>query len=221
MSPCCLHLAAQCSAASLVRLTVSTQRVQAVEARAKSACLQLRFHPGRDHADADLQSYKVFVNPSLSDVVATTTAEALAMGKFVLCAEHPCNRFFSTFSNCIIYRTPDEFSEKLQWALAHEPQPLSHSELARLSWEDATERFLDAVQLSPLERPNRVVRALDNVAAAAHNTLTGVEVFRSVSGAGAGTLDSPQRVTDFESCHDDHGGIFDNHSRAASVRKRL
>jgi len=112
--------------------------------------LDVSFFPPTDHAGRRLRDYKVFVNPSQSEVLSTTTAEALAMGKFVVIQRHPSNAFFMTFRNTLAYDTASEFLEQLQYAMEHQPQPLSTDERRQLSWEGATERFLAAVTNSTL-----------------------------------------------------------------------
>jgi hypothetical protein len=75
-----------------------------------------------------------------------------------------------------VCRTADEFSAKLQYALANNPEPMSPSELERLTWFGATDRFVEAVKVAPNERIGWAEKAFDAVVASAHNTLTGVEV---------------------------------------------
>jgi digalactosyldiacylglycerol synthase len=72
---------------------------------------------------------QVFINPSTSDVVATTTAEALAMGKWVVVPDIACNAFFKQFRNCLTYKDAAGFIEAVDRALQKEPAPPSDCEL--------------------------------------------------------------------------------------------
>jgi len=115
------------------------------EARERSASLGLSmiYHGAIDHA-ALAPSHKIFINPSLSEVLCTTVTEALAMGKFVIVPSHPSNDFFSQFPNCLTYANKEEFVGNLYFALTHSPQPLSEEYTYALTWEAANERFAAA-----------------------------------------------------------------------------
>lgn len=66
---------------------------------------------------------------------------------------HNCRRMNGCCSLCGIVslasRTPEEFSSQLQRALSSEPHPLTPQQLHSLTWEAATERFLDIAELRP------------------------------------------------------------------------
>jgi hypothetical protein len=106
-----------------------------------------RFLGRQDHAELT-SDYKIFVNPSITEVLCTSTAEATAMGKFVIIPDHPSNKFFHQFPNCFLYKTKAEFVEFLQYAITHEPEPLSDDLIHVLTWEAATERFIEASAIS-------------------------------------------------------------------------
>ena len=177
--------------------------LNAVRSSAVERHLPLEFMGPRDHADPALHNYSVFVNPSLSDVVATTTAEALAMGKWVVVAEHPSNAFFTgRFRNCLTYKTSDEFSSHLARALNSDPAPLNDDERAALSWEAATDRFMDVAEAEPRSmRPSAMVGGVaDWAAAQVHQTLTGVEPLRGLAGAGPNTKHAPDNLEEWRPC---------------------
>jgi digalactosyldiacylglycerol synthase len=119
--------------------------LEEVKAEVQRSGVDVSFFKATDHSSTLLRNYKAFVNPSLSEVLSTTTAEALAMGKFVVLQRHPSNNFFLQFRNTLAYDTPAEFLQQVEHALAADPAPLSPEERRALSWEGATDRFLEAI----------------------------------------------------------------------------
>ncbi|XP_021639527.2 digalactosyldiacylglycerol synthase 1, chloroplastic isoform X2 [Hevea brasiliensis] len=191
-----------------------------VQIAAKRLDLKVNFLSGRDHADDSLLGYKVFINPSVSDVLCTATAEALAMGKFVVCADHPSNEFFRSFPNCLTYKTSEDFVAKVKEALANEPKPLTPEQRYNLSWEAATERFMQYSELDKVLNDDKgdtrmsktngksIAKAvplpnmsemIDGGLAFAHYCLTGNEFLRLCTGAIPGT-----RNYDKQHCKDLH-----------------
>jgi glycosyltransferase involved in cell wall biosynthesis len=146
--------------------------------------------PGRiDHAELK-EDYSIFINPSVSEVLCTTTAEALAMGKFVIIPVHPSNTFFLQFPNCLAYRNKLEFVANLRWAQSHDPDPLTPELRHQFTWEAATERLVDASAISvaeAIERERLGRTKLDQRIAWFHNEIGKGErgdTIRKVMGAG-------------------------------------
>uniref|UniRef100_A0A0E0CX72 Digalactosyldiacylglycerol synthase 2, chloroplastic n=1 Tax=Oryza meridionalis TaxID=40149 RepID=A0A0E0CX72_9ORYZ len=157
-------------------------------------------------------SYKVFINPSTTDVVCTTTAEALAMGKIVICANHPSNEFFKQFPNCRTYDSGEEFVQLTLDALAEQPAPLTDMQSHDLSWEAATERFMEAAELNlPISaeprihqtskaslpaflRTRKLKQSLEDASVYLHQALSGLEVTRRAFGAVPKTLQPDEQL---------------------------
>lgn len=145
-----------------------------------------------DHAGEHLQQYRLYINASVSEVVCTATAEALAMGKTVVCIKHPSNEFFETFPNCYTYSTAEEFSHLFLELVSKEPTPLPDSDLNRLTWKAATQRFYNAAHMPMSERRTSMV--VDGALANAHTTLSKVfpQPGENIRRNQARTRDSPE-----------------------------
>lgn len=104
-----------------------------------------------DHAALAGDEYDIFVNPSVTEVLCTTTAEATAMGKWVLIPSHPSNSYFQRFDNCLLYRNRREFVSKLKHAKANPPPVLAEEVAEELSWNAATARCVRASAISKRE----------------------------------------------------------------------
>ena len=110
-----------------------------------------RFMGPKDHALLKFSSYKIFVNPSITEVLCTTSAEALAMGKFVILPVHPSNEFFYQFPNCLAYKDMEEFVSHMKYAMANDPPVLPEHLAKKFTWDAAMERMINASTLTESE----------------------------------------------------------------------
>lgn len=115
-----------------------------------------------DHAQLG-ERYKVFVNPSISEVLCTTTYEALAMGKYAIIPLHESNKFFARFPNCMFYSSKWEFAANLRWALTHEPEPLTPDHAKDFTWEAATDRLIRSSAITRGEAKERAILGTDKL----------------------------------------------------------
>ena len=112
------------------------------------------------------------------------------MGKFAIIPVHPSNQFFLKFPNCLGYSNPYEFVANLQWALTHDPEPLTEELAREFSWEAATDRFMAAAAITHREARQRELQRESKVyerIAWFHNELgrgAKGDVMRKVFGAG-------------------------------------
>jgi digalactosyldiacylglycerol synthase len=148
--------------------------LKAADSKATKLGVDMVFHGPLDHSEV-ATSHKIFVNPSTSEVLCTTSAEALAMGKFVILPSHVSNDFFAQFPNCLAYTTKEEFVANLYYAITHEPEPLSQEYAHALSWEAATERLAAAASI-PVEEADRIKQTL-----ASDNAVVEVRIAESSS----------------------------------------
>lgn len=156
---------------------------QAIEKEFKRRGVPSVFHGRVDHGHELCRDFRVLVNPSKTEVLCTTVAEALAMGKWVLVARHPSNEFFYDFPTCLSFASKKEFAQKFAFCVRHEPPSLSVKQRRRLSWAAATERFCDA----SLQAQSVRMRFHQKLACFLHVHLGRDfrgDVIRSVAGAG-------------------------------------
>jgi len=114
-----------------------------------------------DHVELKNMPYKIFLNPSTSEVLCTTTTEALAMNKFVIIPKHPSNDFFMQFTNCLSYDTLEECAEKMAWALENTPTTMCEEERRKVTWEGATERLIKSSIVTVGQSKERFENGMD------------------------------------------------------------
>jgi digalactosyldiacylglycerol synthase len=94
----------------------------AIERRAADRGAPVRFLGSSDSPWRDMANYRVFFNPSLSEVLCSTTMEALVAGRHVVLPECAANDPFRDYPNAHFYSDADGAVAALRHALAVLPE---------------------------------------------------------------------------------------------------
>jgi digalactosyldiacylglycerol synthase len=114
---------------------------EAISQYAKSKNVNLIFHSEVEDPAISLNKYAIFINPSVSEVLCTTTAEAIAMRKIVIIPKHISNEAFYKFSNVLVYDNKFEFKMLLSQAKSSSIN-VSKESVEDLLWVKVTKKYL-------------------------------------------------------------------------------
>lgn len=116
-----------------------------MEARAKKINAPVQFKGPAFSPWEPIANYRVFFNPSLSEVLCTTTAEALVAGRHVVIPDCPANTPFYDLPNVHVYHSEQEIPAALQKALTSDPvAPLKARE--RFDWANVCRSIVDLLK---------------------------------------------------------------------------
>lgn len=91
--------------------------------------------------------YRVFFNPSVSEVLCSTTAEALVAGRHVVIPNCPANQPFFDLPNVHVYDHPDQADATLEKALEAPTAPPDRAQ-DRFNWEKVCQSVVTLLGLS-------------------------------------------------------------------------
>lgn len=94
----------------------------AIRAMARERRAPVRFRGPCAAPWTELPRYRVFLNPSLSEVLCTATADALVAGRHVVLADCPANEPFRPYPNAHFFSGPDGAVAALRQAMATPPE---------------------------------------------------------------------------------------------------
>ena len=100
---------------------------------------------GMDHIDIP---HNIFVNPSISEVLCTTTMEAIAMSRMVVIPHHVSNEHYMNFPNVFGYDPGDlsALRHAILQATVRKPRRLSRAQTHMLTWKHATECLMNVIE---------------------------------------------------------------------------